>query len=83
MVVASNGARNGSAAGSSKRYRNPEYICRMSDSIHHYYLTTTWKGNRGTGTSDVGAYDRLHTVEVRENRCRSRPITPNTATAVC
>ncbi len=56
--------RNGSAAGSSKRYRNPEYICRMSDSIHHYYLTTTWKGNRGTGTSDVGAYDRLHTVEV-------------------
>ena len=57
---------NGSAAGSSKRYRNPEYICRMSDSIHHYYLTTTWKGNRGTGTSDVGAYDRLHTVEVRK-----------------
>lgn len=30
---------------------------------HHYYLTTEWTGNRGTGTSDYRAYDRSHTIQ--------------------
>lgn len=36
----------------------------MSDRLHHYRLTTTWKGNRGSGTSGIGTYDRVHTIEV-------------------
>ena len=36
----------------------------MPDHLHHYRLTTTWNGNRGSGTSGVGDYDRLHTIEV-------------------
>jgi organic hydroperoxide reductase OsmC/OhrA len=31
---------------------------------HHYKLLTTWKGNKGTGTSEVSAYDRIHTIEI-------------------
>ncbi len=31
---------------------------------HHYQLTTTWEGNKGTGTSSVRAYDRSHTVAI-------------------
>lgn len=31
---------------------------------HFYKLTTTWKGNKGTGTSTVAGYDRSHTVAV-------------------
>lgn len=29
---------------------------------HHYDLTVTWTGNRGTGTSGYRDYDREHTV---------------------
>ncbi len=35
----------------------------MSDE-HHYSLTTTWTGNRGTGTSGYRDYDRSVRVEV-------------------
>jgi organic hydroperoxide reductase OsmC/OhrA len=31
---------------------------------HHYKLTTTWNGNKGTGTSRVDAYDRGHTIKI-------------------
>jgi len=31
---------------------------------HHYKLTATWDGNKGTGTSHVRAYDRSHTVTI-------------------
>lgn len=31
---------------------------------HHYRLTTTWTGNRGTGTSGYRDYDRAVEVEV-------------------
>lgn len=31
---------------------------------HHYHLSLTWKGNLGTGTSHVKAYDRSHTVTI-------------------
>jgi organic hydroperoxide reductase OsmC/OhrA len=30
--------------------------------LHHYKATTTWVGNRGTGTSDYKAYDRNHDI---------------------
>ena len=29
---------------------------------HHYRITTTWSGNRGTGTSDYRAYTRDHEI---------------------
>lgn len=29
---------------------------------HHYAVTVTWTGNRGTGTSEYRAYDRHHTI---------------------
>jgi len=32
---------------------------------HHYKLTATWKGNRGTGTSGVREYDRSHTIVIQ------------------
>ena len=35
----------------------------MSDE-HHYRLTTTWTGNRGTGTSGYRDYERSVSVEV-------------------
>src|ERR1041385_6059592 len=31
---------------------------------HHYKVTTTWEGNRGTGTSGVRDYDRTHVAEI-------------------
>ena len=31
---------------------------------HHYKLTTTWTGNKGTGTSDYRAYERSHTISI-------------------
>jgi len=31
---------------------------------HHYELTAVWKGNKGTGTSSVKAYDRSHTISI-------------------
>jgi len=34
------------------------------DMEHHYKLTTTWKGNKGTGTSHVSEYDRSHTIKI-------------------
>jgi organic hydroperoxide reductase OsmC/OhrA len=32
---------------------------------HHYELTATWKGNKGSGTSNLKAYDRSHTVTIK------------------
>jgi organic hydroperoxide reductase OsmC/OhrA len=32
--------------------------------LHHYKATTTWVGNRGTGTSDYKAYDRNHNISI-------------------
>jgi organic hydroperoxide reductase OsmC/OhrA len=32
------------------------------DREHHYAITTTWTGNRGSGTSDYRAYGRDHEV---------------------
>jgi organic hydroperoxide reductase OsmC/OhrA len=32
--------------------------------IHQYKATTTWVGNRGTGTSDYKAYDRNHDIAI-------------------
>ena len=29
---------------------------------HHYRITTSWSGNRGTGTSDYRAYARDHEI---------------------
>jgi organic hydroperoxide reductase OsmC/OhrA len=31
---------------------------------HHYHSTTTWTGNRGSGTSDYKAYERSHLISV-------------------
>ncbi|GAA2005025.1 OsmC family protein [Microbacterium ulmi] len=31
---------------------------------HHYALTTTWTGDRGTGTSGYRDYDRAGTIEI-------------------
>jgi organic hydroperoxide reductase OsmC/OhrA len=31
---------------------------------HHYKLTATWNGNKGSGTSNVRAYDRSHTISM-------------------
>ena len=31
---------------------------------HHYKLTAKWRGNKGTGTSNIRAYDRSHTVTI-------------------
>jgi organic hydroperoxide reductase OsmC/OhrA len=31
---------------------------------HSYQTTVTWTGNRGTGTSGYGAYDRSHTISI-------------------
>lgn len=32
--------------------------------LHQYKATTTWVGNRGTGTSDYKAYDRNHDISM-------------------
>ncbi|MBI3233854.1 MAG: OsmC family protein [Bacteroidetes bacterium] len=49
----------------------------MSDKRHPFKVTTTWTGNRGTGTSAYEAYDRTHIVYV-ENKvnvnCSSDPL---------
>ena len=34
------------------------------NSTHHYQLTNTWNGNKGTGTSSVSEYDRSHTIKI-------------------
>lgn len=34
----------------------------MSGRIHRYATTVRWIGNRGTGTSAYGAYDRAHEI---------------------
>jgi organic hydroperoxide reductase OsmC/OhrA len=31
---------------------------------HHYRITTTWTGNRGTGTSDYRTYSRDHEIKI-------------------
>jgi organic hydroperoxide reductase OsmC/OhrA len=31
---------------------------------HTYQTTITWKGNKGTGTSDYAAYSRNHSIDV-------------------
>ena len=35
---------------------------------HHYNATTTWTGNRGSGTSDYKAYDRSHEIGIKGKR---------------
>jgi organic hydroperoxide reductase OsmC/OhrA len=43
---------------------------------HHYKATTTWIGNRGTGTSDYKAYDRNHDIAIDGKeiiKCSSDP----------
>lgn len=35
-------------------------------SEHHYKLTTTWTGNKGTGTSQSREYDRSYTVSISD-----------------
>jgi organic hydroperoxide reductase OsmC/OhrA len=40
---------------------------------HHYQLTTTWTGNRGSGTSDYRAYSRDHEITVPGGQ-KSAPI---------
>lgn len=34
----------------------------MADREHRYAVTTTWSGDRGTGTSGYRAYDREHEI---------------------
>ncbi|GGD28295.1 OsmC family protein [Aureimonas glaciei] len=34
----------------------------MGDRTHRYATTVRWTGNRGTGTSAYGAYDRAHEI---------------------
>lgn len=44
--------------------------------LHHYKATTTWIGNRGTGTSDYKAYDRNHNIAIDGKeilKCSSDP----------
>jgi organic hydroperoxide reductase OsmC/OhrA len=44
--------------------------------LHHYKATTTWIGNRGTGTSDYKAYDRNHNIAIAGKetlKCSSDP----------
>lgn len=44
--------------------------------LHHYKATTTWVGNRGTGTSDYKAYDRNHDITIEGKpvlQCSSDP----------
>jgi organic hydroperoxide reductase OsmC/OhrA len=44
--------------------------------LHHYKATTTWVGNRGTGTSDYKAYDRNHDIVIDGKeilKCSSDP----------
>jgi hypothetical protein len=43
---------------------------------HHYKLTTTWNGNRGSGTNHVAAYDRSHTITM-DNKPELRLTTDN------
>jgi len=35
---------------------------------HHYQLTVTWSGNRGSGTSGYGAYSRDHEIGGSQKR---------------
>jgi organic hydroperoxide reductase OsmC/OhrA len=44
--------------------------------LHHYKATTTWVGNRGTGTSDYKGYDRNHDIAIDGKeilKCSSDP----------
>jgi organic hydroperoxide reductase OsmC/OhrA len=44
--------------------------------LHHYKATTTWVGNRGTGTSDYKAYERNHDITISGKpvlQCSSDP----------
>jgi organic hydroperoxide reductase OsmC/OhrA len=44
--------------------------------LHHYRATTTWIGNRGSGTSDYKSYDRNHTIDITGKQtlaCSSDP----------
>jgi organic hydroperoxide reductase OsmC/OhrA len=43
---------------------------------HHYKATTTWVGNRGTGTRDYKSYDRNHDIAMAGKQtllCSSDP----------
>jgi organic hydroperoxide reductase OsmC/OhrA len=35
------------------------------DHTHNYALKAVWHGNKGTGTSNLKAYDRSHTVSIK------------------
>lgn len=44
--------------------------------LHHYKATTTWIGNRGSGTRDYKAYDRNHNIDIAGKQtlaCSSDP----------
>ena len=41
---------------------------------HHYPITITWTGNRGTGTSGYKAYDRAHEIAVP-----GKPVMPGSS----
>lgn len=44
--------------------------------LHHYRATTTWIGNRGSGTTDYKSYDRNHDIAVANKptlACSSDP----------
>lgn len=34
--------------------------------LHIYKTTTTWTGNRGSGTNDYTTYDRSHTIDIAD-----------------
>lgn len=34
------------------------------EKVHHYSAHIQWTGNKGTGTSGYGAYDRSHTISI-------------------
>jgi organic hydroperoxide reductase OsmC/OhrA len=44
--------------------------------LHQYHATTTWIGNRGSGTSDYKSYDRNHDIAIAGKQtltCSSDP----------
>jgi organic hydroperoxide reductase OsmC/OhrA len=44
----------------------------MLHDVHHFEVTTTWTGNRGSGTSDYRAYGRDHEI-VAEGKLAAIP----------
>lgn len=55
----------------------------MSDKRHPFKVTTSWTGNRGTGTSAYDAYDRSHIVSIANKTdliCSTDPLFKGDAT---